>query len=367
VLLGELLKGGIEPTPQLIEDLLYEARIHSIASAAGTGKTILAECMCLQVMRKGLPVMYLDAENGPKVIAERLEEMGADPDMLDQLFHYYPAELTLEPDSLAALQTTVLTIQPALVVFDSLADFLGMADMDENSNMDCTRWFTGVVQPIKDADVASLILDHVPKTGKGGPRGASSKIAKMDVQWQLEVTQVFSRDRTGEIKLECTKDRESWLPKSVRFLIGGGMFPSSVETVKDPVDPHASMSGNAKKLYNVLRKAGKEGARWTDLVQALGGSKGNVQRGLKDLGGHNLVDKRDDRYFVSGPIPEEPISISDSGSTTRYHNGTAVPHGTSESKGVPSGTTPLRGGTGGTDDASPNGAGDNRRIIGCDA
>src|SRR4051812_9998946 len=69
VLLGELLKDGFEPTPQLLEGLIYAGRTHSIAGPAGKGKTILAVCIGLWViLGKRLPVLYLDAENGPKVI-----------------------------------------------------------------------------------------------------------------------------------------------------------------------------------------------------------------------------------------------------------------------------------------------------------
>ena len=354
VLLGKLLRDGIEPTSQLLEGLLYEGKIHSIASAAGTGKTILAVWICLHVMlRKGLPVLYLDAENGPRIIAERLGEMGADPYLLDRLFHYYPADLTLDPGSLAVLQATVAEVDPALVVFDSLADFLGMAGMDENSNTDCTRWFTEAVQPLKDAGVASLVLDHVPKSGNGGPRGAGSKVAKMDAQWELEVKRNFSRERTGEIKLQCTKDRESWLPKTFRFSIGGGVFARSAETTEES-DPHTRLTENARKLYEVLRKAGGEGARWTDLERAVGGSKGNVTRGLAELKRYNLVEQRKMRYYLHDAVIKQPIPIPELGRTGRYHNGTAVPSGTSESESSTTSTTPLLGGTGGTTEAGTN-------------
>jgi hypothetical protein len=362
VLLGELLRDGVEPTPQLLEGLLYMGRSHSIAGTAGIGKTILAVWMCLQVMFKGLPVLYLDAENGPKIIAERLSDMGADLCMLDRLFHYYPADLTLDPHSLAALQATVMTAQPALTVFDSLADFLGMADVDENSNMECTRWFARVIQPLKDTGVASLVLDHVPKTGRGGPRGASSKVAKMDVQWELKVPQQFARERTGKIELTRTKDRESWLPRTVQFSIGGGVFPTLVEAIEEPDDPHARLTDNARKLYDTMRKPRKEGARWTDLERAVGGSKGNVTRGLKELDGYRLMEKRNDRYFVKSAVPEQPIPIPDSKSTARYHNGTKVANGTSGPGSVPPGTTPLWGGTSGTTDADTNGASPGRRL-----
>jgi hypothetical protein len=384
VLLGELIRGGIEPTPQLIEGLLYEGRIHSIASGTGTGKTLIALWATLQVMRQGLPVLYLDAENGPKVIAERLEEMGADLDELDRLIHYHAADLTLEPDSVAALLATVDDVEPALVVFDSLADFLGMASLEENANSDVTAWFMKVAQPLKDAGVTSLILDHVPKTGKGGPRGASSKVAKMDVQWELEVTQRFNRDRTGEIELKHTKDRECWLPKIVRFSVGGGVFARSYGTIEEP-DEDTKMSDNASLIYDVIVKAGKEGARWTDCRTAVGGSRGATQRGLDELTRHNLVLKRDSRYYVVGPVEEVPNEVppegEDSGEVgplseednapdgprpsgpssdeeialpirdrsgtgvgpTRSQSGPTVPGGTRFSEEVPQGPSPLKG------------------------
>lgn len=306
VLLGKLLKNGIEPPSQLVQGLLYEGRIHSIAGAAGDGKTLLALWMALRVIDRGFTVVYLDAENGPKVVAERLGAMGVDLDALDGLFYYLPADLTLHPDSLAALRATIAEVQPALVVFDSLADFLAAAGLDENSNTDCTRWFAAVAQPLKDAGVASLVLDHVPKSGKGGPRGASSKVAKMDVQWEVEVSNRFDRDRTGEIKLTCTKDRECWLPKTTRFSVGGGVFARSAESIEKPDDSHARLTDNAKKLYDTLRKAGEKGVRWTDLKRAVEGSNGALTRGRDELNRYNLLEKRDGRYFAKDAVPEKP-------------------------------------------------------------
>ncbi len=279
VLLGELLEKGVKPTPQLLQGLLYEGKIHSIAGAAGDGKTLLALWMALRVIDQGFSVLYLDAENGPKVVAERLAMMEADLNALDRLFYYLPADLTLDPDSLAVLRATVAEVQPALVVFDSLADFLAEAGLDENNNTDCTRWFAAVAQPLKDAGVASLVLDHVSKSGKGGPRGASSKVAKLDALWEVEVSRRFNRDRTGEIKLTSTKDRESWLPKTARFSFGGGVFTRSVETREEP-DPEMHMTGSGRKVHDALRRAGEEGARRCELERSPGLSKGTVQRGL---------------------------------------------------------------------------------------
>lgn len=348
--LGQILREGIEPTPQLLPGLLYEGRLHSIAGAAGDGKTLVALWMALQVIDRGLPVLYFDAENGPVVMAQRLGEMGADPDSLDHLLHYFPSDFTLLPKDLAALKATAVEVEPALVVFDSLADFLGAAELDENSNTDCTRWFAAVAQPLKDLGVAVLVLDHVPKSGKGGPRGASSKVAKMDAQWELEVAQRFDRVRTGEIKLTCKKDRESWLPRTVKLSFGGGVFARSAD-VRVKSDSKTRLTENEQKVYDAMRKAGEAGARWTDLERAVGGSKGNVTRGLDGLERYDLYDKRDGRYFARASVPETSQLSDVRDGTARYRNGTEVPDGTRVPAEVPSGTTPPRGGTAGTADA----------------
>ncbi len=377
ILLGDLLRGGIEPTPQLIPGLIYEARIHSIASAPGEGKTRLALWTAIEVMKRGRPVLYIDAENGPKLIAERLQELGADLDDLDDSFHYYPAEVALDRESLSRLMATVEQAGPALVVFDSFADLLSIAGLEENSNDDCTRWMRTVAQPIKDAGSAVLVLDHVPKGGKG-PRGGGSKRAKVDVQWNLEVTQHFDRERTGEIELKHDKDREAWLPRIVRFSVGGGVFARSAGTIEDR-DPVTRMTDNAGKVFDYLRKKGEEGETWTGLLNVLGGSKGALTRTLAELAGAELVEKRQGRYHLvgagppprggttgepvaggavvppdavpdrrapeSGLVPEKPTSKPDSPGTRWYQQGTTVPGGTDESGEGTRGTNPLRVGT----------------------
>ena len=410
VLLGELLRGGIEPTPQLIEGLVYEGRIHAIAGPGGSGKTLIAEWIAHEVMKMGQPVLYLDAENGPKLIAERLQEMGADLDDLDAFFHYFPADLTLATESIVALMETVEEVQPALVVFDSFADFLAMSDLDENSNKDCRLWSLRVAKVLKEMGVASLILDHVPK-GATGPRGAGSKRDVVDVLWNLEVTQPFDRERTGELQIKHDKDRECWLPKIVRFSIGGGVFARSAGTIVDP-DEEQSLTGSASDLYDALRKAGEEGMRWTDLLTVVGNSKGNLSRGLAELLAHGLIEKRGARYHLKelpvppgtsrgttsegevpygtndgttwgesgttpGPggttplvplsggtsvpvtvpvtVPENPIYKPVPDGTARYQKGTTVPSGTGESEDGTRGTHPFRGGTSVPSDAPAQG------------
>ncbi len=308
VLLGELLKGGIEPTPQLLDGLLYEGRIHSIASGPGTGKTLLAEWMAIQVMNQGHRVLYLDAENGPKLIAERLKELGAGLDTVDETFFYYPADLSLDAESMARFKATVEEVGPALVVFDSFADFLALAGLEENSNSDCTLWMTRVAQPLKDAGVAVLLLDHVPKSGSGGPRGAGSKVAKVDVAWSLEVTLSFDRERTGQITLKHTKDREAWLPRMVQFSVGGGVFARSEGTVEQQEGDGLT---NSQRTALEALKPHPEGLTYSEWWGACESemSKPSFDKARRHLMDSRMVRTERKRYFANGPRGGSETSI----------------------------------------------------------
>lgn len=319
VLLGQLLRGGIEPSPQLVEGLIYAALMHSIAGEPGSGKTLLALWLAIQVMRGGGRVLYLDAENGPRLVAERLRDLGADEDTLDASFFYYPADITLEAESLSRLAATVAEVRPVLAVFDSFADFIAAAGLEENSNTDCTRWVSKVCQPLKEAGVAVLILDHVPKGAKG-PRGAGAKVAKMDAQWNLETTLEFDRERTGEITLKNSKDRECWLPKIVRFSVGGGVFARSAGTLEDRGDD--GLTDKQRQALEYLEGRGAEGASWSCLLDELGGSKGTLSTTLKRLTQLNLVEKRQSRYHVRPATePKNTISKPDTEGSVRFNGG----------------------------------------------
>jgi hypothetical protein len=51
--LGEAMREGIDPPPQLLPNLLYEQGIHSIYSPGGTGKTIIALWCAVQARNRG--------------------------------------------------------------------------------------------------------------------------------------------------------------------------------------------------------------------------------------------------------------------------------------------------------------------------
>lgn len=336
VLLGDLLRGGIEPTPQLIDGFLYEGRIHSVAGPPGAGKTLLALWAAIKIMKQGTPVLYIDAENGQNIIGERLRDLGADLDCIDELFHYHPTEIGIRHEDVAQLMGTVKRVRPALVIFDSMVDMLAVAGLKENENDDCIRWIKAVAEPIRDEGLTTLILDHVPKGGKG-PRGGGAKMGGVDLQWGLEVKQQFDRRRVGEIELVKLKEREGWMPHYVRFSVGGTkdgelLFERSAGTIEEPMpDREKPLNGTAQKALDLLRSQGREGAEWKDLETAVG-NPASTSRAIKELEGRKLSYKENGRHYDSEVKVVYSIETPDEDTSAYFHLASMKVHENDESQ-----------------------------------
>jgi KaiC/GvpD/RAD55 family RecA-like ATPase len=113
VLLGARIRDGVESPEYVVQDFLLEGRVHAISAPPGSGKTLIAVGSGLTVIEAGRSVVYVDGENGPGVMAGRLASLGADPDLLDASFYYYP--VLLGKNDAQGLRRAVEDLRPALV------------------------------------------------------------------------------------------------------------------------------------------------------------------------------------------------------------------------------------------------------------
>jgi hypothetical protein len=220
--LGQVMEQGIEPPAFLVEGIHYAGRAHAIAGAPGDGKTLLELGLCAELVQRGEDVAWFDEENGPSVIAARLASFGVTPAEASAHFHYFPfSEPTL--DDADELVAEMASLAPVLVVFDSGADMYAASSLNENDNMDMTRWAISFSQKLsRQHSIATCVLEHVAKAGDGTyQRGAGAKKAKVDALWMLEVRAPFDHETVGEIELVRAKDRLAHLPPRLRFKIGG--------------------------------------------------------------------------------------------------------------------------------------------------
>lgn len=221
--LGDLMRDGIEPPDELIDGVLLEGRTHQVFCGPGKGKSWLALWMAVKLVNRGLRVLYLDKENGARIIRNRLVELGADAGKVDRCLVYVPfPTLDLDPD---AVEDYIKSLDGfSLVIFDSWINYLAAAGLDENSNGDLARWSTTFCTEARKRNISVLLLDHVGKDSGNGSRGASRKLDEMDVAWEVRTLVPFDRETVGMIQLRRKKDREAWLCPTVEFEVGGNPF-----------------------------------------------------------------------------------------------------------------------------------------------
>jgi hypothetical protein len=120
VMLGQVIRDGVEPPETLVDDVLLAGKAHSIYGPPGLGKTFLMLWLILEVVKRGESTVLFDAENGVRPIAERLKQLGADAALLDERVHYFPyPSLTISEEARRAYVALLERVRPALVCFDS--------------------------------------------------------------------------------------------------------------------------------------------------------------------------------------------------------------------------------------------------------
>jgi hypothetical protein len=264
--LGELSKKGIDPYEMLVEDMLVKGFRHQIYSRGGSGKTFTALYAAKEVIQRGEVVIYLDLENGQRIMVERLIKVfKVDPDKVDEYFHYYPApDLIISKAASEAFLKEIEKLESALLIFDASIDFTTYAGLNDNLPTDVATWFIHYVRPLHKQGITVLILDHTNRTDASDARGAGQKRNAVDVQWYLKLEKEFDRDTVGEIVLINKKDRQSWLPKEVRYKVGGTEDGFIYEKIATNGKVEVDLSPNQKKVLSVLQdQFGTNGATYT--------------------------------------------------------------------------------------------------------
>ncbi|MFG1784016.1 AAA family ATPase [Rhodococcus oryzae] len=220
-----LLSGEPEPSVWLVPGVIQCGLLYQLVAAPKTGKSLLALDLAHWVAAglDGLAgadppegdtrpdgpvsVLYLDAENSPKIVGDRLREMEVDPAALTRL-HYasFPAFAPLDTER-GAKQVLALArhVDARLVVLETVSRFVSGNENDAQTYLDLYRL---VLAPLKHEGRAVVRIDHTGKDAALGARGSSAKGGDVDVSWILTKGQTPAR-----VKLTREFDRTHQHPE----------------------------------------------------------------------------------------------------------------------------------------------------------
>lgn len=264
--MGDVIRRGVDPPEELLPDILLKGKAHNVYAPGGVGKTWVLVWLAKELLARGNKVAVFDLENGLRTYAERLEEVGADCDALNERFAY-GAFPSLDVASYARFLDEW---KPDIVMFDSWIGFLAAEGHDENVSNDISAWADSYSKPALRRGIAVLVLDHVPHEHER-ERGSSRKRDEMDVVWKLTKIGDYDRDQTATLSMTRQKDREGWLPEKLTFEIGGD--PSTGEFVMRRDDSLARrvevthLNRNEKVALTALKTFGEEGATTAEWLQ----------------------------------------------------------------------------------------------------
>ena len=189
--------------------LLYAARIHALHAEPEALKTWLALKACAERIAAAETVIYVDFEDSPANVVQRLLDLGTAASAIATRFVYIRPDEPLAPAAMRDLDQALAT-EPTLAVIDGVTEAFSRQGLNPLDNSDVAIWLDLLPRKFARAGMAVLTLDHVVKDREQRGRyaiGAQHKLAGVDVAYSLKVLQPFARGRDGLVSIIVQKDR----------------------------------------------------------------------------------------------------------------------------------------------------------------
>ena len=197
--------------------------------ARGSGKSIAALILAVQVIEAGGSVLYADFENGARRQAERLAAILLDRpaetrDAVRERLDYRPdprLDKLTDPDAITAW--AALFAGRDLAIIDSTARALGQLDLDENSTPEFARFMVGHIDPPAAQGTAMVLLDNTGWAEAERSRGASGKWDMVELVYKVTGTD-FALDKAGTITLDRMRSRDGDEAHQLVTHVGAGNY-----------------------------------------------------------------------------------------------------------------------------------------------
>lgn len=264
---------NVNEDESIIDGLAFRGRWTTIAAGAKAGKSTVLLGLVVDAARRGVVVVYIDAEMGRVDVLERIGDwMQLKPDDLTNI-HY--TDLPPKVDTVqgaTALYNTVVELQPDLVVFDGLNGMVNGAENDDTTWRDLYEW---AIAPLKKMNIAVISLDNAGHGERKGPRGSSVKLDKADAVIVLQRTDIGSKlttthRRSASYPLEqeytVTDADETGPPMQVKRVGAGTGAPAGTKRIVALLDDlSAPIDISRRRARELLKDNGHDAPRNAEL------------------------------------------------------------------------------------------------------
>lgn len=292
--IAERLAAGLPAPKELIEGqgLFYENMVHAFIGHPEHGKTTVVMHQAIKYMETGGHVIWLDWDAGVVPTLRRMKACGASDALLSERLHLVSGHSLSADDGEGrkAIDRAMLRWPGALFVFDSTAKALDAAGLDENSPVECTRWGTEIITPIREGGCTPARIGHVTKgstPSNAYERGAGSKLADTDVQWYINRERKSDIEHIGTMKAHRLKDREGCLPEAIRYEVGDGKGGLPLTQIEVEQEGSESKRDQARllKMLQVIRNHSAPGdeLRQGQIFERVTGRESELRDTLKEI------------------------------------------------------------------------------------
>ncbi len=233
--LGSLMRNGVPApvfleSPTLGERLFYRDDSFIISGHPKSGKSWAMLATALDCVRAGRPVVYIDLENGERLLAKRLLLLGADVFDVDSLLHYIPFPKLALADLGGELETIAERLPGAFVIVDSLRGAIARLSpagdpLKVNDQQSIERVCGPIMQVCKSQKITVGIIDHATKPGNDqdgySTSGSQAKEAAVGAVYFWTKIEPYSKEIAGVVKIKATRDRDGELDFERYYKAGG--------------------------------------------------------------------------------------------------------------------------------------------------
>jgi hypothetical protein len=207
---------GLPAEEPQIAGVFYPGRRHLISGPGEAAKTWLCLGAAVAEIKDGRGVIWADLDGmGPREIASRLTAYGVTEDELAALVYFTAPEGELDDAQTFRLLEWARETGCRMLVSDAFTGFLVRHGLDGNVTKDVEQAWQ-ILDPVKDAGLAAVLIDHVVKNAKnrkGEAIGSERKGTAAHLHFDLTPLEKFQRGGTGRSRIGVSRDRGAYFPR----------------------------------------------------------------------------------------------------------------------------------------------------------